>query len=98
LLVRLADVACFVALSAAHRFLAASAMARLPAALNLRFRRGDATGAAAVSERLPDNMALSVPICSSILLFCVSKPSMAAMMISFVNFCVGMLPPVIDSV
>src|SRR5437588_8911594 len=64
-------------------------MRRRAAALTLRFRVV-ASGVAAPSDLLPDNIARSSPIWVSIRLFCDSKPSMAAAIISAFSFGVGM--------
>jgi hypothetical protein len=74
---------------AAHLFLWPSAIRRRAAALTLRFRVG-ASAVAVPSVLPPDNMARSSPIWVSIRLFCDSKPSMAAAMISAFSFGVGM--------
>ena len=74
---------------AAHRFFWPSAIRRRAAALTLRFRVG-ASGVVVPSVLPPDNMARSSPIWASIRLFCDSKPSMAAAMISAFSFGVGM--------
>jgi hypothetical protein len=73
-------------LAAAHLLRCASAMARRPAALNVRgLRTVRARPGLLVCERLPESMARSSAIRSSIFLFCDSKPSMAAAMISGVS-------------
>ena len=74
---------------AAHRFFWPSAIRRRAAALTFRFRLG-ASAATVPSVLPPDNMARSSPIWVSIRLFCDSKPSMAAAMISAFSFGVGM--------
>src|ERR1035438_8252717 len=74
---------------AAHLFFWPSAMRRRAAALTLRFRVG-VSGVVVSSVLAPDNMARSSPIWVSIRLFCDSKPSMAAAMISAFSFGVGM--------
>jgi hypothetical protein len=79
-------------LEAAHLFRCASAIAFLPAALIFRrFRLGGSDVAAVGSAGPPGSMARSSAILASIRLFWNSKPSMAAVMISFVSFGVGML-------
>jgi hypothetical protein len=74
---------------AAHLFFWPSAIRRRAAALTLRFRVG-ASAVAGPSVLPPDNMARSSPIWASIRLFCDSKPSMAAAMISAFSFGGGM--------
>src|ERR1035438_7547748 len=74
---------------AAHLFLWPWAIRRRAAALTLRFRVG-ASGVAVPSVLPLDKMARSSPIWVSIRLFCDSKPSMAAAMISAFSFGVGM--------
>ena len=74
-----------VPLMAAHRLFCPSAILRRAAAEILRFF-GAISGIAAVSTRRPDSIARSSAICWSIRVFCASKPSMAAAMISFVSF------------
>jgi hypothetical protein len=74
---------------AAHLFFWPSAIRRRAAALTLRFGVG-ASGVVVSSVLPPDNMARSSPIWVSIRLFCDSKPSMAAAMISAFSLGVGM--------
>ena len=77
------------AFTAAHLFLWPSAMRRRAAALTLRVRVG-ASELPVASVLPPDNIARSSPIWASILLFCDSKPSIAAAMISAFSLGVGM--------
>ena len=73
----------------AHLAFCAIAIFRLEAALNLlRFLVGE--GVAAVCAGPPGSMARSSAIWTSIRAFCAVNPSMAAVMISFVNLGVGM--------
>jgi hypothetical protein len=78
------------ALEAAHLFRCASAIAFLPAALIFRRLRFGGSGAAVDSAGPPVSNARSSAIWSSMRVFCASKPSMAAVMISVVSFGVGM--------
>jgi hypothetical protein len=79
-------------LEAAHLFRCASAIAFLPAALIFRRFRFGGSGMAAVSAEPPANRLRSSAILVSIRAFWDSKPSIAAVMISVVNFGLGMLP------
>ena len=74
----------------AHRRCCASFIRLLVAAENFLRLRVDASGVTAIFERPPESMALTSLIRDSIRLFCSSNPVMAAEMISFESFCVGM--------
>jgi len=75
----------FAALTAAHRRRAASPIAFLPAALSLRLRFGGSEETALSLLPPPFSICRSSAIWPSILVFCASKPAIAAMMMSFVS-------------
>ncbi len=77
-------------LEAAHRFRCAAAIALRPAALIFRRAGVAAVAAALVPAGVPESIARRSAIWASILTFCSSKPRMAAEIISFVSFGVGM--------
>src|ERR1035437_10786179 len=85
-------------LDSAHRFRCAAPMRFRAAALI--FRRLPLVGSvvAAVAVRTQSSICRISAICSSIRRFCSSKPSTAAVRISVVSFCFGMLSPVNQTV
>jgi hypothetical protein len=92
-----AAAGCAIPLDSAHRFRCASPMRFRAAALIFRrFTFGASVGAG--SGRPPSSICRISTICSSIRRFCASKPSMAAIRISAVSFCVcpPQLPPLVQ--